>query len=206
MKNIIVYMICFCIFAAWLFYEQRKSQKMDDKASEDFWSREQRANSTRNKDISQLPLLQADVSEIPDAGSDDESVIYYIGLLRENIKQPMIDLSSYSNTDLKLAYGVGNFKTLCGYDENYHAFLQNLTNLALAYSQAGLYEPAAESFRLALRFGSQKVSDYTGLAKAYLSLDEPEKVSALIRETESGDYPRKSSIVTALREVLSTYR
>ena len=55
---------------------------------------------------------------------------YYIDHIRKIIKSPMLDLSEYSNTDLKLAYGVGNFKVLCEYDENFNHFLLALTNLA----------------------------------------------------------------------------
>ena len=110
--NVFVPLICCCILAGCLLLKQRRAQEQDDRATENFWNREARANSTRNKDISGLPFLQVTESEIPDSGSDDETIHYYIGLLYENIKQPMIDLSSYTNTDLKLAYGVGNFKTL----------------------------------------------------------------------------------------------
>lgn len=35
----------------------------------------------------------------------------------------MMDFSDYTNTDLKLAYGVGNFKTISEYDETFHEFL-----------------------------------------------------------------------------------
>lgn len=203
--NIFTYMICFCIFAAWLFYEQRKSQKKENKASEDFWAREERANTARKKDISHLPLLQVEASEIPDAAPDDETITYYIGLLHENIKKPMMDLSSYSNTDLKLAYGVGNFKTLSDYDENYNSFLLNLTNLARAYSRAGYYEAAAASFRLAIRCGSQKADDYIWLANTYLKMDAPNQVTALISEVHNSTHPRKSSIEESLRNILASY-
>jgi hypothetical protein len=204
--NIFVFLICFTIFAAWLFYEQHKSQKMDDNASNEFWEREERANRTRNKDISNLPLLHVEETEIPDCGSDDETITYYIRLLHENIKRPMMDLSSYSNTDLKLAYGVGNFKTLSDYDENYNTFLLNLTNLARAYFRAELYEQAAATLRLALAYGSQKIIDYSCLAKSYLAMDAPEKVSALITEVNAGTHPRKSSVVKELQDILATYR
>lgn len=201
--NIIIFVICSCIFAGWLIYEQRKSQRADEQATEDFWSREARANSTRNKDFSDLPFLRVKESDLPVIPTDDETITYYIGLLRENINQPMIDLSSYSNTDLKLAYGVGNFKTLSDYDENYNTFLLNLTNLARACHRAGLYEPAAETFRLALQFGSRKTADYTWLAETYLKMGQPGQVRTMIAELEAGTHPRKESVIKALREVLA---
>lgn len=196
-------LLCFCAFAGWLLMAQRNAQKQDDQATESFWSREQRANSTRNKDISGLPLLQIAEAELPDSDPGDETIHYYIGLLHENIKQPMMDLSAYSNTDLKLAYGVGNFKTLSIYDENYNTFLLNLTNLARAYCFAELYDEAVRTYRLTLQYGSQKVTDYSELAEAYIKLGRRDAAVHLIEETKAGSHPRKASVIKALQEVLS---
>lgn len=196
-------LLCFCAFAGWLLMAQRNAQKQDDQATESFWSREQRANSTRNKDISGLPLLQISEAELPDTDPGDETIHYYIGLLHENIKQPMMDLSAYSNTDLKLAYGVGNFKTLSIYDENYNTFLLNLTNLARAYCFAELYDEAVRTYRLTLQYGSQKVTDYSELAEAYIKLGRRDAAVHLIEETKAGSHPRKASVIKALQEVLS---
>lgn len=201
--SVFVPLICCCILAGCLLLKQRKAQELEDKATESFWERESRANSTRNKDISDLPLLHIQESELPDNGSDDETILYYIGLLRQNIKHPMIDLSEYSNTDLKLAYGVGNFKTLSDYDENYNTFLLNLTNLARAYNHAGKYDDAEKTYRLALQYGSQKLSDYTELAKNYLKLGKRHEIERLMDEIKHSGHPRKTSIINALQEILS---
>ena len=120
MNFIPVFLICFVIFVLWMFYEQRKSQNKDKEASDAFWERERMANQTRKKDISHLPILHVEESELPVFTTENESVLYYIDHIRKIIKSPMLDLSEYSNTDLKLAYGVGNFKVLCEYDENFN--------------------------------------------------------------------------------------
>lgn len=206
MNFVPVYLICFIIFLIWLFYEQRKSQHKDKKRSDEFWAREAEANSTRKKDISHLPLLHVQESEIPLVDTDDESVLYYIGHIRDLIKNPMADLSEYTNTDLKLSYGVGNFKLLSEYDENFNNFLLSLSNLARSYTEVGFLTEAQDTYRLALYYGSQKVSDYTGLAEIYIQMDQPEQVTALIQEVEAGAHPHKDSILQALREVLSHYQ
>ena len=201
MKYIIIYFICFLIFCAWRFYEQRKSEKIEKKASDEFWAREQEANNTRKKDISHLPLLQVEESQIPVATTTDESVLTYIHQISEIIKSPMIDLSEYSNTDLKLAYGVANFKTLSEYDENYSTFLLTLSELARAYTNAHFLSQARDCYKLALYYGSEKQSDYTELAQVYQKMNTPQEISLLIREVEEGCHPHKSMIVKALLEV-----
>lgn len=110
----------------------------------------------QEKDISHLPILHVEESELPVITTENESVLYYIDHIRKIIKSPMLDLSEYSNTDLKLAYGVGNFKVLCEYDENFNHFLLALTNLARACTEAGLYSEAEQTFLLAFHYGSQK--------------------------------------------------
>ncbi len=201
-----VYLICFLTFGMWLFYKQRRSQQQEKNASDEFWAREARANSTRKKDISDIPLLHVKESEIPVADTENESILYYIGHIRELIKTPMADLSEYSNTDLKLAYGVGNFKLLSEYDENFNNFLMALSNLARTYTQEGLLSNAEQTYRLALHYGSRRVSDYTELAEIYLKMDQPEHVTALIEETEKSMHPRKSSLIQALQETMMHYR
>ena len=203
MKPIFTYLVCFFIFCLWLRYEQNKSKKSEQKATDDFWATEYEANHTRNKDYSDLPILHVKESEIPVAESAGEAVQYNISRVLQIIKNPMADLSEYSNTELKLAYGVGNFKLLSEYDENFNQFLTSLTNLARSYEKEGLLDTARDTYLLALRYGSKRASDFTELAKIYVKLNQPEKISQLIRETESGTHPRKDSVIAALREILA---
>ena len=103
--------VCFLIFILWLHYEKRKSSREEKKLSDEFWQREEAANCARNKDISKLPVFEPDMKQVPMPESGDENICYYQNRVLEQSRLPMMDLSEYSNTDLKLAYGVGNFKT-----------------------------------------------------------------------------------------------
>lgn len=206
MKFILIYFVCFCIFCAWLFYEQRKSQRLQKKASDDFWAREALANSTRKKDISDLPLIRVEEKEIPFIETQEESIITYIGQLRQIIQEPMADLSDYSNTDLKLAYGVANFKTLSEYDENFNTFLVTLTNLARSYERNGYHEQARDTYLTALRHGSRRAGDYEELAKVWLELGRRDEVKALIRQLEESGHPRRAGIISKLDQVLADHR
>ncbi len=206
MKFILIYFVCFCIFCAWLFYEQRKSQRQQKKASDDFWAREALANSTRKKDISDLPLIRVEEKEIPFIETQEESIITYIGQLRQIIQEPMADLSDYSNTDLKLAYGVANFKTLSEYDENFNTFLVTLTNLARSYERNGYHEQARDTYLTALRHGSRRAGDYEELAKIWLELGRRDEVKALIRRLEESSHPRRAGIISTLNQVLADHR
>lgn len=194
--------VCFLIFIGWLHYEKRKASRKESRLSEQFWQREEEANRTRNKDISQLPLFHMEEYRIPMPQSEDENVCYYQKQVKNSLALPMMDLSGYSNTDLKLAYGVGNFKTLSDYDENFNVFLMNMSNLGKAYFEAGLFEEAETVFRLCLESGSAKSTDYKALARVYSAMGAPGKISALITEIEASELPRKSTLVEDLQQLL----
>ncbi len=148
--------VCFLIFILWLHYEKRKSSREEKKRSDEFWQREEAANCARNKDISKLPMFEPDMEQVPMPESSDENICYYQNRVIEQSRLPMMDLSEYSNTDLKLAYGVGNFKTLSQYDENFNDFLMNMSNLGKAYHKGELLEEAAAVYRCCLNSGSDK--------------------------------------------------
>ena len=201
-----VYLVCFIIFIVWLNYEQRKHEKEEQKASDEFWAREEEANNTRKKDISHLPLLQVSVSDIPHIDTPDEEIEYNMGRIEKIIQSPMLDLSEYTNTDLKLEYGVANFNLLSEYDENYSHFLIALTNLARAYARQEHTQTAIDTYLLALDYGSQKISDYKELAALFLQQEKPEEVNALIQSTEQSSHPHKDSVIQSLRETMASYQ
>lgn len=194
--------VCFLIFIAWMHYEKRKAGKKETRESEKFWQREEEANRTRNKDISGLPLFEISEDQIPMPDSSDENTCYYQKKVLEGMSLPMMNLSEYTNTDLKLAYGVGNFKTLSDYDENFNSFLMNLSNLGNAYFQTGLLPEAATVFRLCLDSGVTSMRNYAALANVYAAMGKSYKISDLIKEVERSERPDPSTIVEKLRSLL----
>ena len=118
MITVPVFAVCFIIFIIWTQYEMKKDNKAIKKREEEFLAREYEANHTEKKDISDLPLIRVDESVIPvpedDVFTEDDDVTTYIKNLKNIIKEPMIDLSTYSNTDLKLTYGtfINDFELL----------------------------------------------------------------------------------------------
>lgn len=209
MITVPVFIIIFIIFIAWTQYEMKKGDKAERKAHEEFLAREYEANHTAKKDFSDIPVLRFDESVIPlpEEGqfTENDDVTGYIESLRSLIKEPMMDLSSYSNTDLKLSYGTANFTLLSGYDANYSNFLMLLTNLARAYERRKMYDLAEKSYKAAIQCGSVKLNDYTALAGVYLKKDDPAAINSLIEEVQASDIERKEGIAEALKRELAKY-
>ncbi len=194
--------VCFLIFIAWMHYEKRKANREEKRRSEEFWQREENANHSRNKDISDLPFFHPDTGRIPMPQTDNENISYYQKQVQNTEKLPMMNLSQYTNTDLKLAYGVGNFKTLSDYDENFNHFLMNMSNLGKAYREADFLEEAASVYRLCLDYGSDKSTDYRALGSIYASMKATGKLISLIDEVKQSDLPRRETLASGLQQML----
>lgn len=193
--------VCFLIFILWMHYEKRKTDKKQAQESQEFWQREEEANHTRNKDFSDLSMFVPEQDSIPMPDTADENASYYQNKVLECMQLPMMNLSQYTNTDLKLAYGVGNFKTLSDYDENFNKFLMNLSNLGNAYSDIGMLDEAVVIFRYCLDAGSERAADYKGLAAAYTALGCRSRIDELITEVEHSELPRKSVLIEHLHDI-----
>lgn len=194
--------VCFLIFIAWMHYEKRKASRKEKRQSDEFWQREEEANHSRNKDISGLPFFHPDTGRIPLPQTGSENICYYQKQVLDTSELPMMNLSQYSNTDLKLAYGVGNFKTLSNYDENFNLFLMNMSNLAKAYLEEGFTDESAAVYRLCLDYGSDKSTDYRALGSIYASTKATVKLTSLIEEVKSSDLPRRDALAASLEQLL----
>ena len=196
------FFVCFLIFIAWMHYKKRKATKQQEKESSLFWEREEEANHTRNKDISHLPLFTPDITRIPWEGAQNDTILHYLDALRRLIESPMMDLSEYTNTDLKLAYGIGNFQTLSTYDETYQNFLQTLTALGRAYMEAGDYTHAAEACWLCLDYDPKNRIACLSLAEIYKKDHKNNLLSDLIDEIKHSPIARKESLLREINELV----
>lgn len=198
--------VCILIFMAWFTYERSKKSKKDSELAQTFWDREEEANHTRKKDISALEYLVIDDSQIPQLQTDNEELLEARKRLLPFLNQKMLDLSSYSNTDLKLNFGVGNYTELSSYDTNYTNFLAALSTYSKKLLANHYLPEAQQCYSLLLKIGSNRLEDYQGLAKTYLALDKPEEIPKLISEVSESSFPRKDHIITALKQALSSYQ
>ena len=133
--------------------------------NEAFLERERRANATRKKDISNLDYLPFSADTLPIAEYSDDKLASFEAVLKNLSGQKIINLSMYSNTDLKLMYGPANLNDLSEYDENYHVLSDTLLSYALRELELGRETAAAAvlEYAVELRIDSSRI--YLTLAK-----------------------------------------
>ena len=177
-----------------------------------FWERERRANMTRRKSLEDLPYIKIpeDIPpEITEALSGDarEAAKRVTDLRDEDAK--IVNLTGYSNTDLKLEYGVANINDLIVYDTNYTTLVTSLQECAKALYEAEKYTEAQRVLEFCVQTGTDVSASYKMLidlyrTKLFLEKEASDaKIRALETVAETLRTINKDSILAMIREALA---
>ncbi len=169
------FLILFVVFLFILHYFLRKNTRTQKELEENFWKRENEANSVRKKDISGLDYIILPLDTLPlDLDTEAGQAIKSLA------GQKILNLTGYTNTDLKLEYGPANLELLSEYDNNFTKLVQALVSYSNDLLSAGRKEDA----RTLLEFGVSIQADagaiYTALAGLYQESGETEQIKRLI--------------------------
>lgn len=165
----------------------KKSDTSQKNNIKKFWEREQKANTTRKKDISTLKYIEWDdslpvketntlLSDILKNNPDADNAYNTIMSLKD---KKMINLTEYSNTDLKLKYGVANLESLTEYEDNYTSLIKNLATLGHILKEQDDITDAIYYLEYSVRIGSDIRSCYADLKDIYTSQNNTTKVDKL---------------------------
>lgn len=191
----------FIVFCVWLGYEIHKRRNAEAKNYEAFWDREHAANSTRRKSLDGLPYITIPVETFPfGLLPGNEQVPEYEQTIRDLAQEPVVNLTGFSNTDLKLQYGAPNIDLLSLYDQRYTTLVCTLQSWAELLYKEG--QPAAA--RILLEFAADTHTDiyasYELLVRIYEENSEKEKISSLLPLAQKIRSLSKNRIITLLEE------
>ena len=185
--NFPVFLAMMIVFVLFLAYKRRKQTQNQEETNEAFLDRERRANMTRKKDISALDYLDYSTDGLPLDEYADEQLLSYETILKNLCGKRIINLSGYSNTDLKLMYGPANLNTLSEYDENYRILSDTLFAYAERESELGRETASIAVLEYAAKLHIDSSRIYLMLAKLYQKQNTPEKTASLIELFSSMD-------------------
>ncbi len=190
-------LILFCLIIA---YNNRRHSKMVEKQQKEYWSRENAANSTRKKPLENLPYITIPLDTLPlETLADTPKVQEYLELLQNLASVKIVNLTGYSNTDLKLEYGTANITVLSEYDANYTLLVRTLQDWAELLYKAGFTDEAQTVLEFAVSTNTDVSRSYYLLADIYDAKGCATKKEALIASAENIRSVMKSAIVRTLQ-------
>ena len=151
-----VFLAIFIVFLLYINFLMHKNKRAQENLEKQFWNRERSANFTRKKDISNLNYLIITEDKIPQNLTTDAKKS-----LETLCGQKMLNLSSMSNTDLKLEYGVANLDELSACDDRFSTFERNAAIYAQELSDAGYTDQARQLLEFAVSCHVDNSSIYT---------------------------------------------
>lgn len=193
------------VFVIWLTYELKKHDRINTKAYEDFWKKEREANLVRKKSLDNLSYIKVPLEYIPKSLlSEDPDVSDCISILEHLSERKIVNLTGYTNTDLKLEYGAPNLNILMEYDENYTLYARTMNRLAHAYYDAGYESNARILLECCIESNTDIKATYLLLAQIYKKHREKEKLDQLMNAAQTLPSVSKKSIIHALEEYVRT--
>lgn len=193
-----VFLFAFILFTAILAVRRQRQTTKQEQANEAFLERERMANATRKKDISSLDYLSFTVQRLPIAEYSDEKLAEYESILTNLSSKKIINLSGYSNTDLKLMYGPANFNDLSEFDENYQTLSDTLFAYAKRETELDRTDSAITILEYAMELKIDSSQIYLLLAKLYQTLQTTEKIQTIIDTVSSMDESFASFVLPKL--------
>lgn len=181
-----------------------KRQKNRNLAKENaFWERERRSNSVRRKSLDGLDYISIPLDQLPTHLLDDNPTVQEcIDIISNLSSQKVVNLTGFSNTDLKLEYGTANITELTEYDQNYIILIRTLQKWADALIAAGHTKEATVLMEYAVSTNTDVSRTYYCLADYWLSQGETAQVERLIGIAEKLKSSNKNIIVKKLKEKL----
>jgi hypothetical protein len=192
----------FIIFILLVRHNIRRNRRIEENSEKAFWERERKANDVRRKPLDDLVYVKPDMSSFPvDIMADDPEVTECRELIRELANEKIVNLTGYTNTDLKLKYGVANLKLLSEYDDRFTLLVQTIRKWADRLWENGYTVEAVPLLEEQVRIHADVTSAYRKLAVYYRDNNEPEKIETLRKTAETLNSSSKNVILKYLDEL-----
>ena len=169
----------FAVFCLWSFIEMKQRQQRDDDKEAEFWERERAANNVRRKPIDYLDYVKIPDDLPTDLLPDNIEMPYILSTVEMLRGQKILNLTGFTNTDLKLEYGTANITELSTYDENFTTLVTTFQKWADVLLDNNYEEEAVKLMEYLVSVNADIGKTYRLLAKYYVTNKMPDKLASL---------------------------
>lgn len=181
----IPFILIFAILCLVLMHNLRRSRRIAEQRSARFWANETAANGTRRQDISGLDYIYIPIELLPFGVDTSESSGHCEKILHDLDKKQILNLSSYTNTDLKLQYGVANLAFLSECDDRFLLLIRTLYQWACILLDDGYTREAIQVAEYSIQIGSDISGCYYMLADYYRMIGDDTSLESLRKSAET---------------------
>ena len=168
-----------------------------------FWDKESEANSVRRADISGLDYIRLPLDTFPLDEALAKGLKSQVEELKKLAQKDILNLSAYSNTDLKLMYGPANLDVLSQCDENYTLLIKTLNKIGDELIKEDSPSAALTFLEYAVSIDTSITQTYVNLGTIYQSNGEIQKLDNLISKASGIEGLSGPTIVTKLNNIKS---
>ncbi|MDF2612007.1 MAG: hypothetical protein K0R92_3481 [Lachnospiraceae bacterium] len=172
--------ILIVILILWLQYEVRKGGKRSKQSNEAFWQNEKSSNLTNRKDITHLDFITISPDQLPMEDHEDQTINSYRDTILKLADKKIVNLTGFTNTELKFKYGAANINILAEYDNNYTVLVSILQKWAERLHTQGFTQDAISVLQFAITCYTDVTKSYKLLALIYKDSNTPDKINELI--------------------------
>ena len=186
------------LFCLLYFLSRQKSKREEEDKERKFWERERESNFTRKKSLDNLNYVTIPESILHMTHMTEE-IESFLRDLKDLSTYKIVNLTGFTNTDLKLEYGTANINILSDYDFHYTKLVTILQKLAELLHENSNDADAIHVLEFAVSTGTDVSKSYYLLAKLYHDAGTPEKITNLINQAQSIRSMLKDTIVQNLQ-------
>lgn len=196
-------LLIFALFCGWSYFEVHKKMRQETKKEEEFWDREIASNSVRRKPIDHLNYIKLPENLPVDLPKDSIELPNILKTIEELRSDRILNLTGYSNTDIKLEFGAANLTELSRYDDNFTALVTTLQKWADLLLDAGNDKEAVFLMEYIVSIGGDIGKTYRLLGKYYLEDDNISGFDNLLSSAENLRSLNKPYIIKSVEELRS---
>lgn len=217
-----IFFCLFIIFCVWFSYEVKKSNSLSAKHKEDYFEREHEANFTPKQSTDELVRItmpdnlpfhdynncddECQASNIINNNTIDLNAVSEINYIENKIcdtfSHEIINLTGYTNTDLKLKYGRGNIDYLSECDGYFTQLVSQLLTWAKLLNKNELHDDCKKVLDYAISINADSTDLFTMRATYYVSDNEIDKINSLIDIAQTLNTIKKDIIISKLNDIL----
>jgi len=171
------------------------------KEKEAFLQREQQSNVIRKKDLSELNYIKIPIASLPFVDTEDPELKSVQNTIKELADKKILNLTGFSNTDLKMEYGTANITFLSQCDGNFTLLAKSLYKWAVWLHDHDMEEEALSVLEFGIQCNTDISKHYHLLAEYYLKNNQMDKIETLIKAAENLKSLSKDTIIKYLKEI-----